>query len=218
MQRRSIINEDQDARTTGELSRYPAAPGLNDRTNPPSRWSRISTAPLFLLLVGTMGGTFLTYYYSSRQAAIQSERSFADEFNKIRLNKTGEVWEKVYLYEAAVDGVMQEFNVKLLKNDGASPPDLGVQIPPGRSLVSAVQQFEGLYAEVIEILNKDRFWITEEDYRGIKEYADTTYDYCLAKRSGTITKEKEAQRDRARANLTKIREKMSKESHQASNQ
>lgn len=176
----------------------------------PESWlKRISKNPLSLLIVGfiltTLGGAILTNYYNSRQAEVQRQRSFVDELNKIRLNKMGDVWEKVYLYEASVNDVMQQFEVSMRESN------VQLRIPPGNDVLKHHEKSESLHDELVDVLNKNRFWIADENYQDIQGYANATYDYYLAKKSGKITKEQEAKRVQARDNLIKVRERMLKE-------
>lgn len=186
-----------------------------------SWWKRNSTSPLFLAVIAfgltTIGGLIgsgVTYYLSSSQAETQRKHSFVDEFNKVRINKLAEVWEKVYVYEAGVERVMEQVNVAQLGNNDGLGLHVQVRIPPGVDIATLHEQGERLHAELLDTLNKDRFWVLDEDYLQIKKYADTTYDYYLAIESGKVTQEQAKNRDEVRADLAKVQQKIWKEGTQ----
>lgn len=115
---------------------------LIEEPKPASFWKRLAANHLFLLIVAFVltgvVGTYLAHYYNGKQSEleyqrslyvkeVESERSFANELNKIKLSKIAEVWEKVYMYEGLVEEAMRGLSVK-----SESAGEATVQIPVGR--------------------------------------------------------------------------------------
>jgi hypothetical protein len=133
--------------------------------------------------------------------------------NRIRVSKIAEVWEKVYLYEAAVEKIMEIVNIEPRKPESEPTTHVTMKIPPEKDLLKTYEQNEKSHDELLELLNKNRFWLGEDNYSEIKKYADTTYDYYLVVKSGQVTDVLKENRRQARAELIKIREKMLKEDY-----
>jgi hypothetical protein len=190
---------------------------------------------LFLLIVGfaltSFVGTRIANNFNAKQAELEyqrnihlkeleSERSFADELNKIKLNKIAEVWEKLYLYEAAVEEVMEQVvEVKgnaalqgktLLKPEGNAAPQGQFILRLGNNTGKTFEQGKALQKEVLTVLSKNRLWLEDDSYYKIKEYVEVIYNYYFAKKSQEDIKKWEEKREQARDSINQIREKMLK--------
>jgi hypothetical protein len=193
---------------------------LIDQPKPAPWWQRLLKNPLFLLILTfvltNVVGNRLANNYNSKQAELEyqrninlkeleSERSFADELNKIRLSKLAEAWEKVYLYEAAVEDVMQQVKVR-----SDAPREGAVVVPSGLDLKKVNEQSRSLHKEVLDVLSKNRLWLEDDTYYKLKEYADIILDYYFAVQSGQDFEKWKEKRDQARDSINQIREKMLK--------
>ena len=182
-----------------------------DEPKPAAWWKRIWTNQLFLLVVGILLtgsiGSYLTYYYSNKQAELQRERSFADELNKTKVSKIAEVWEKVYAYEAAMDGMMQGVSVKVISSNTNSGV---IKLPAGKEFKKDLEQNKNLHKELLDLLIKDRVWIDDDAYDKIKGYADTLFECYFAAKSEQDIKGCQEKKAQARVTLNEIREKMLK--------
>jgi hypothetical protein len=201
---------------------------LIEQPHPAPWWKRILTSRLFSNIISlvvafgltTVAGALLADHlnnqqkerereFNSQQKERERERSFSDELNKIRVNKIGEVWEKVDLYEAIVIEIMQRIRVS---NEGAAP-EIVIQGPEYQSLVPKLKQSEHLYAELTQLMYKYKFWLGRTVYDKTKSYADATYIHYLEFRRGSETsqqalKKAEDDRIRARIELHDLREAM----------
>lgn len=209
---------------TDEVLRYRIRK-LLDEPKPASRWKRFFGSQLFsvafsliigFLLTGAVG-TYLTHYYSEKQAQLEHqrtvdlnelehERSFADELNKVRVSKIAEVYEKFYVYEAAVEEVMKGVKVK-----SDSPLQGDVLVAPEKDLKKTLEESQGPRKELLAVLNKNRAWLEDDNYRRIKEYAaDSIYEHYFALQTGQELQKWEEKREQAMVSLKEMREKMLK--------
>jgi len=197
---------------------------LIDAPKPSPWWKCVLKSPLFSLtfslvlgffLTGVVG-TYLTYNSNRKQAELEHqrtlnlteaehERSFADELNRTRVGKIAEVYEKFYLYEAAVQEAMQGVDVK-----GDSPRQGEVIVPFGKDLKKALEQSRGTHKELLYVLNKNRAWLEDHNYDKIKEYADFLYEHKFAIQTKQELVKWEEKRGQAMASLTELRERMQK--------
>jgi hypothetical protein len=221
-------NEEPDTQTTriitDEVLRYRIRKLIDD-PKPVPWWKRVLTSQLFSqvlsLILGftltVLVGTYLAYYYTRKQAELEHqralylrelehERSIADELNKIRLSKIAEVWERVYVYEAAVEELMQGVEVK-----SDTPRQGEIQIRPGgKDLKTALEQSKGLYRQLSDVLIKNRLWLEDDNYYKIQEYGRFIYEYYFAKQTKQDIEKWEERRAKAKATLNEIRDKMLK--------
>jgi hypothetical protein len=185
---------------------------------PAPAWKRALDSPLFslvatFLLTGLIG-TYLAYYYNGKQAELEykrslylkdleSGRSFADELNRIKLAKVAEVWERVYVYEAAVEDLMRGVEVS-----GGPASEGGLVLRDGGGLKADYERSKALRKEVVDVLNRDRLWLGDDSYYKLRQYADVMFDYYFAAQTGQGLREWEAKRDAARASINQIRDRM----------
>ena len=130
---------------------------------PPSNFKRLITHPMLLLFLGsalTLGiGSWLTSYYTRKAQAIAAQRSFSDELNKIRIQKVGEVWERLDRDEVTIERLVNE-----LTNNNV---DEATQ-------KTGLQQIRKLIETDKEIIAEHRFWLGKEMYDKIQHYLDLT--------------------------------------------
>ncbi len=182
---------------------------LIDEPKPESRLSflkhPLASIIVAFLLTGLLG-QYLTNLYSSNQKELERKRSFADEINKTRVSKIGEVWEKVDVYEAEVKLVMERF--EMVPNTSQ-----GVVKGPVEKVIEKFEQTERLHTELSGLLDKNRFWLGDRLYDEIKQYTDTTYEHFLAWKSKKTPKELEeleVKRRNSRSDINQTRDKMLK--------
>lgn len=134
-----------------------------------SRLEKITQNPLVsvvvaFLLTGVVG-VLLTDYYSGRQQELAARRSFSDELNKIRIQKVGEVWERIDEDELAIDGLAE-----------------GILAEPSKDPDSKQEKYNEIVKLVhtdLVMLNKNRFWLGEDTYDRTRGYLDRSIQYIL---------------------------------------
>jgi hypothetical protein len=139
---------------------------LNKLTDekPPLPWyKRFTVHPMTLLVIGsalTLGiGSWLTHYYARKAQEVAATRSFSDELNKLRIQKVGEVWERLDQDEVTIERLVNE-----LANNNA---DEATQ-------KTGLQQIRKLIETDKEIIAQHRFWLGKETYDKIQHYLDLT--------------------------------------------
>ncbi len=196
------------------------------------RWERIAKNPMLSVilaaLVTAVVGTYLISYYATRQV-LERERSLLYE---TRLPKLAEALSRVSLYEAKVVETVEEIHpvgdsgefrgshrwIEVVFTDhpievsskSYSGLDAQLAITSEHNLETAHKQSEALYAELMDFLNKNRFWLGDGAYNSIKNYAEGTLDYYFAVRVGKITKELEDKRTQAKTDLLHVQESLLK--------
>jgi len=172
----------------------------------------------------------IEYQRTIHQKEIERERSFADEVNKIRVMKIGEVWEKIYELDRVFDSGSGQ-----LRDDMSSfgfhhsmlqPKDGKPQIGPLASQ-SATKQLEqaALTMKEVKILldraadeasaivKKNRFWVGEEFYSQIEKYIEINRTITTASTSQNfeLLRKLFNDRDKANANIVQVRKSLLKE-------
>lgn len=162
---------------------------LADEPPKPSRLKSLSSHPLFIVVVTfvltVIVGGHLTNKYTLGQQELARQRSFTDELNKIRVQKIGEVWEHVDRTEVELDALVDRAN---------EAPE------PGDKDLSAIAK---LVEEDVAIVNKNRFWLGEQNYGRLKNYLEINRSYVLDKLLGrpgidltdTVRKREQAKQD-----------------------
>jgi hypothetical protein len=138
--------------------------------------------------------------------ALKSERSFKAELNKTRVEKIGEVWEKVNIFDANNEGTTDELN-KALR--GQIP---GAQSPEDQ-IKKIFQSREESYLALKALINKNRFWLGEESYREIKEFIEISNEYVTGRIKGSGNGSDQENQllekmNRSRATILLIRDKL----------
>lgn len=174
---------------------------LIDEKPRPSTLHTISINPLVVVVVGGLIGVGLTQYYTSlqkdleynrtiQQQELARQRSFSDELSKIRIQKFGDVWERIDENEIDIDSLLDDGLSEGPKTDSDTNEKKGEKI---RSLIH----------EDLAIISKNRFWLGEETYDKARQYLNINIQYALNKllvRPGTdlsevINKRKQAKQD-----------------------
>ena len=181
---------------------------IGKRIYQPGPRLRFSTNPIFSLVLGAflMGavGAYLVSYHYAKQTQLQ--------LNTIRVSGVAEVWSKVSAYETTVAETLQEITVRIQNDDlrSGSGYDGQLLVPSGNDLKKAYEQSDHLRKELLESLDKNRFWLGEEAYTSVKSYVDGTLDYYFVVKSGSGTEEMEHKRSQAKLDLDQKREKILK--------
>lgn len=146
---------------------------LIDERPKPSKLQSILTSTLFSVIVGFVltgiFGTYLTYYYSKQQQELAARRGFSDELNRIRIQRFGEVWERIDENELAIDNLLDD---SLLEK--RSPNDLSASDERANKIRHLIQ-------DDLAIISKNRFWLGEKNYQKTRAYLDINIKYALNK-------------------------------------
>ena len=198
-----ITHDDVSALVTDEVLRYRIRTLLEEKPTPP-RLRRFLNHPLVIglviaavgfILTTTLGG-ILANYYSVRQQELASQRSFSDELNKLRIQKIGEVWEQIDKNETLLDSLLEQ----------ANKPSL----PDGQKN-QTVDTINNLIQEDRAIINKNRFWLGEQNYNKFQGYLDKNVKIALnmlLARPETDFSEILEDRKHAKQDILQIRESM----------
>jgi hypothetical protein len=160
----------------------------------------------------------LEYQRELHKQTLERTYNFSDDLSKTKIQKIGEVWESVYVYESVAEDAMNQINswVRDSKPNPAKLQASGKQEEVDESLkeLSAIGERLNTKADELSIvLNKNRFWIGEYDYWAIRKYIKETGSYIMA----ILTEDKEGQkvhakrRGAARQTMRQIRNKLLKE-------
>jgi hypothetical protein len=164
---------------------------------------RFLNHPLFIgLIIAALGG-LLTYYYSVKQQELASQRSFSDELNKIQIQKIGEVWEQIDKNEILLDDLLDKANKTSNSNNQNN---------------QNVDAINNLIQEDRIVVNKNRFWLGEQNYNRLQDYLDKNVRIALnilLARPGTDFKEIIEDRKHAKQDILQIRESMRSEGQPA---
>lgn len=97
----------------------------------------------------------------------KSKQEFSTELNRVRVQKIAEVWESVFIFESKLNNLYNELNDNIEDNNSFN----------GNSIDSIKTYFdikkENVFKDIPVILNlceKNRFWIGEESYKEVKNY------------------------------------------------
>lgn len=157
------------------------------------------------LLIGILlvvAGVFANYLVEK----YKFEEGFRTELNKTRVARIGEVWENLYIYEASVDNVVDQFRTIVIEENSAEdelkrkekelPPLIEIQ---GQTL-----------ANLIAASHKNRFWIGEETYLEIINYTNVLEDLMDAYANYDVKRIEEINLKRAqlRQGVRNVRDKL----------
>jgi hypothetical protein len=172
---------------------------LTEEISKSSKSQGVSTHPLALLVVGfllsTIPGGFLTFYYGRLQQELTAQRTFSDEVNKIRVQKVGEVWEKLDEHEFVINRLLEESTFEAQDEDSSSNNKRADEII---KLIHDDQAMASRY----------RFWLGENLFRKTTEYLDRNIEYAQNKigaRPGTDLSELTKTRNAAKQDILQIR-------------
>ncbi len=104
------------------------------------------------------------FYVNAALEHYKSQQSFMSELNKVRVEKIGEVWEKLYEYEHANEDLYKKF----LVTDISAIDLAGIE----EMFNENVRKNSSLHSDVLGVMNKHRFWTGEETYNQILEYCN----------------------------------------------
>lgn len=166
------------------------------------------THPLVIVVSAGIIAVLLTYYNnvkqkdfdnyrSLQQRELESQQFFSNELNIIRIQKIGEVWEQIGNTEAEVDELLNKVN-----NESGSNGKV-------------VETIADLIEKDVAIINKNRFWLGEQNYNRINNYVDLNRKYVVEKLlgpPGMDLSELAAKRTQAKQDIIQIRESMLSES------
>jgi hypothetical protein len=156
----------------------------------------------------------LEYQRSVQQRELEREKSFADELNKIRVAKIGEVWETIYAMDSEIERYihwikeLEKLNkvISQLKNTESLEkfrPRVEEQISKSSDRVA------NLAEKATDLTAKNRFWLGEENYTEIIGYIRASYEYAIAIAGSDKERQKEMYvlRNKARQSIINIRKK-----------
>lgn len=120
----------------------------------------------------------LGIFTANRIEHFKSNQSFITEFNKLRVQKIGEVWEQVYVWED-LDEQNSAKVLQLTLHPGHINNNEDVKEMHSRMDALSNETAEKKHA-VLAAANKNRFWIDEEQYAAITAYLKAAEDYRAA--------------------------------------
>jgi hypothetical protein len=155
---------------------------------------RIIEHPLFgtfvqFVLTGVLSVVIVALVNAHLQR-LSARRSFSDELNKMRVQRFGEVWERLDENEFLIDRILDDSS----RQDSNTDQD--------------VQDIHKLIHEDLAIISKNRFWLGDDVYLKIRTYLDLNIQYALNKlivTSGTDLTDLVAKRDRAKQDIQRIK-------------
>ena len=149
---------------------------------------------------------------------VKNDLSYNNDINKVRINKIGEVWEKVDTFNGIIGEQLFRMR-KLIDRSWAKPRDPNFDF--AKEMDQLTEQQKGnmaLKMEVATTLERNRFWIGEDTYQQINNYLNISQDYMEARYLGNSTsereqkaKELEIKMNQARQNLDEIKRKFLEE-------
>lgn len=164
--------------------------------------TKIVVDKLLIGLIVLVAGSYATNVVDK----LKSERNFSTELNKTRVEKIGQVWEKLNLYEAqreADTSKLEALRAAVLEA-GKDLLDLGELVvspeakatPPQTKPINRNQNADAqaaaeprinfmrasddLYVDLKHTLNQNRFWLGEESYSEIEKYITLSAEYSKA--------------------------------------
>jgi len=151
-----------------EVFRERIRQALGDRVQSSSLY-RVSFSPLIsviaaFLLSGVIG-VYLTNYYGRQQSALVAKQHLL-ELNGIRVQKVGEMWERIDANEPVID--------KLLEGP----------FQDSKSNDQRIDHLNKLLQEDMVIVNQNRFWLGETFYNRIRDYLQILTEYASRKLLG----------------------------------
>jgi hypothetical protein len=200
-----VIADGPRAMTAGNKPSEPIRV-LIDNGKHPSWIRRVLAHPLMVVVAGGVVGGVLTDYYARRQkendyrrteqqSRLASERSFRDESNKVRIQKIGEMWEKIDTNEVAIDTLLVSAN----------------RSNPNRNKAEIIKQIENLIQDDRLNIARNSYWLGARNYEKISQYFDKnvklTLNALLAK-PGTDVTDILAERQQAKQDIIQTRNSM----------
>jgi hypothetical protein len=151
---------------------------------------------------------------TSQQQELSREHAFFDELSKMRVQRIGEVWEHVYLYEAAIQESDAAFKAAGRSSLGSKAGD-----EKWKQAGLARQRSTESKGRLKDALDKDRFWIGEDLYAQIQEYVHISEVLAAQIQGGATITEQERQNqgslrekaDNLRATFHRIRNELLRE-------
>ncbi len=157
------------------------------------------------LLIGCLlvfAGLFANYLIEK----YKFEEGFRTELNKTRVARIGEVWENLYVYEAAVDNLLDHFRniVVESKSEEEELRRRKKELPP------LIKSHEQALTQFIVAKLKNRFWIDEDSYSDITEYSNVLSELIDAYLKYDVKKIKELDKKRTelRQGVRNVRDKL----------
>lgn len=164
-----------------------------------SKHQGISTNPMALIIVGfllsAIPGGFLTFYYGRLQHELTAKRTFSDEVNKIRVQKLGEVWEKLDEDEFVINRLLEESTFEAQNEDSSSNNKRADKI------IQLIHDDQAM-------ASKYRFWLGENLFHKTTDYLDKNIEYAQNKigaRPGADFSELTKTRNAAKQDILQIR-------------
>ena len=135
--------------------------------------------------------------------SIKNKENFRFELSKIKANKIGEVWEKLYLYESLQDVIVKE-DWKYIYNGLEKDDEFKKRIS------ELYSQYNTATEDFIHTLSKNRFWIGEKQYELIISYNNVLSSFMDAymEKNSEKLKEFENRRNLLRKDILQVRDEL----------
>ena len=149
--------------------------------------------PLIVVLVGSLGGTAITYIYTNRQQEITRRHSLLDGINNSRLPKLGDLWERLDADDIVINELLE-----------------GTTDTAGKSVDrnAKLHQIVDILENDRRIVARNRFWLGEYFFNKTDDYLDHSIRICLSSiaDSSTSLTELRQKKDAARQDIIKLRD------------
>jgi hypothetical protein len=181
---------------------------LIDQGPRPSRFHAVSNNPLIVGIIGILIGGGVTSYFTyrlkvlefnlgARQQELVHGLSFSDEVDKLRIQRLGEVWERLDQDEFAIDQLLADSRAQRSSSKAFN----------SRNTKRAVQ-ITKLIQNDQAIVSKYRFWLGEELFQKAGNYLDINVKYSLNELGATSesdSSELSNARKRAKQDILQVR-------------
>jgi len=138
--------------------------------------------------------TYLSNRYTTQQQELAAIRSFSDELNKMRVQRVGEVWERLDEEELAIDELLQQ------------AADDQKNATSANDRVSEV--IKRIHAARV-LVSKNRFWLGKQIFDKANDYLNANIRYSIRKLTGTSEEELKKyllERNTAKSDVEQVRE------------
>lgn len=153
-----------------------------------------------ILLVGA--GIFANFLIEK----YKFEEGFRTELNKTRVTRIGEVWENLYIYEASVDNVVDQF--RIIVTEAESDEEELTRM--GNELFPLIDVQGQALTNLVATTHKNRFWIGEETYFEVIDYTNVLEELIEAYANYDVERIEEINEIRAelRQGVKNVRDKL----------
>ncbi len=161
--------------------------------NKRSKFSSFFAHPLILVLVGSLAGGAITYFYTNRQQEITRRHSLLDGINNSRLPKLGDLWERLDADDIVINELLEGIGDTADKNVDRN---------------AKLHQIVDILENDRRLVARNRFWLGGNLSHKTDDYLDYTIRICLTSITDTNADltELRQKKDAARQDIIKLRD------------